>query len=85
MTEPKRCGHCKGQHLSDLEAARCAHAHAIVADLLAAAGRLDDAPSVVQVRDLWSHARDLRDDGAAAAIWVRKVLELGWRPKVGST
>lgn len=30
--------------------------------------------------DLWAHLRDLSDDGCAAMLRAKKVIDIGWRP-----
>lgn len=67
----------QGQALAE---ARCTYRRALLADLTAYAAELHQPPTRAQVADLWAHAQTLTEDGSIAARWVRKALDLGWRP-----
>lgn len=75
---------CGSDHQDqDLVAARCEYLELLRADLALYAAGLDQPPTRAEVLDLWAHARQVNDDGTAAARWVRQVLDLGWRPTIG--
>lgn len=78
----KRHG-CGAEHPDELAEVRCNYLELVLDRLREYATRLDRPPTTAQVDDLWSHARELHDDGHAAARWARQVLDLGWRPTVG--
>ena len=80
MTTRHSCG---TEHSDALATALCTVQAETQRQLLAYAATLDQPPHPAHVLDLWAHARTLRDDGRAAAVWVRHVLDLGWRKEVG--
>ncbi|MDF1603374.1 hypothetical protein [Nocardioides sp. YIM 152315] len=78
--------HCGGDHQGQILAeAQCNFEAAIRDHLIEYARALDQPPPAPQITDLWAHARQMHDDGATAARWVRQVLDLGWRPTVGAS
>jgi hypothetical protein len=77
---PARCDTCGVRDHNVVGSAACALLATLKADLLEHAHTLTPEPTIAQVLDLWAHARYLADDGMQAARWVRKVLDLGWRP-----
>lgn len=74
---------CGSDHQDQpLVEARCEYLELLRADLTLYAAGLDQPPTNAELLDLWAHARQINDDGAAAARWARRVLDLGWRPTI---
>ena len=69
-------------HGQALAEARCNYRRVLLDDLTAYAATLPQPPTAAQVGNLWAHAQTLTEDGTTAARWVRKALDLSWRPKL---
>lgn len=84
MTAPTHlCTDCGAREADDLHLARCAHRRHVTRLLLdraAARGVVDEA----RVRDLMAHLGSFDTDFERAANLARLVIDMGWRPVVGT-
>lgn len=82
--EDHACPTCGARSLVDaLHPARCAYRKALADDVEARAGARG-IPAVPAL-DLFAHMCELRRDAEIAHRAVLDVIDLGWRPVIGST